>query len=67
MSSKTEWGFGVPAEQVDVERIYVELAGRVAIEVHVYLHQLRKHAPTVYRRLEVWAKKHGLMSYVNWR
>ena len=66
MSDPVEWDFGVPASQVDVQRIHDELQGIPAIYVYAYLGELKTRAPTVYRRLGTWAQETGRMSYVNW-
>lgn len=60
------WGFEEDDEHVDLERIYDELQGRVAIEVFAYLGALKQNAPRVYDRLGQWAQERGVMGYVAW-
>lgn len=45
-----EWEFGVPASQVDLERIERELRYVPAAMCFVYLDALKTNAPTVYGR-----------------
>ena len=56
-----EWGFKVPASQVDLDRIVAELLGRPVVEVTLYLSLLRKNAPAVYGRLVDHAAKNDLL------
>lgn len=67
MSDPIEWEFGVPASQVDVRRIWEELAGASGAQTLAYLGALRQNAPTVYRRLGEWAKENNVMNYWNFQ
>jgi hypothetical protein len=52
-----EWGFDEPPDQVDLQRIYVELSAWPAIYQFAYLEQLHKHAPMTYRRYTAWKEE----------
>ena len=45
-----EWGFEEDSKDVDLERLYRELSGRVIVEVQSYLAALQRNAPIVYKR-----------------
>jgi hypothetical protein len=49
--SKPEWGFSVPPDQVDLERLWSELRGLTAIYAYAYLESLKREAPLTYARL----------------
>jgi hypothetical protein len=49
MTSKPEWEFGVPPEQVDLERIRVELSGMPAIYAMSYMEQFEANAPKTHK------------------
>jgi hypothetical protein len=62
-----KWGHFDDPYQVDLQRIYDELDGVVAIMAYVYLEQLKKNEPIVWSRLEKWANERGVMTWVKWR
>jgi hypothetical protein len=63
-SDPVEWEFGVPASQVDIQRLCSELIGLPAIYVYSYIDQLKKNAPVVYGRFVEYARANGLNSYI---
>jgi hypothetical protein len=62
MSDPIEWEFGCPASQVDLSRLYSELASLPAIYAFSYVAELKKNAPTVYRRLADHLAANGVIS-----
>jgi hypothetical protein len=61
VADPVEWEFGVPASQVDVERIVRELRGLTVVAVQMYLGALKRKAPTVYARLAQHATDNDAM------
>lgn len=61
-----EWGFDVPSDQVNLERIVRELDGVVAMYAYSYIGELKANAPLVYRRLRDWAIANKRLIWVGW-
>jgi len=51
-----EWGFNVPPDKVDLERIWSELMDMPTIYALIYLGKLKTNAPKTYARLRTWMK-----------
>ena len=59
------WGFGVPDEEVDLDRLIYEVGHVSAIKAKLYMHALWENAPHVYERLKEYCQKNGFLSWHN--
>jgi len=63
--AEAEWDFEELPDQVDLGRIWHELAGHPAISVFAYINEFRKQAPKTYERYRVWCAGHGITHGMN--
>jgi hypothetical protein len=59
-----EWGF--ESDNVDLERIYIELGQYPAIYQYSYMEQLKKNAPKTYANMKKWAEEKNIMKWLKW-
>ena len=64
MSKVYEWDFKEPSDEINLERIEIELHNIPLIYGKLYLKELRKKAPIVFSRLVKWAKENNRMPYL---
>jgi len=56
MDDPIEWEFGVPASQVDLERLHSEASSVSTIMALIYFEQFRLKAPITYMRYKKWVE-----------
>lgn len=61
-----EWGFPEGDENVNIERLYVELGSLPGIYAFSYIDKLERLSPSVYQRLKEYARPKGLMRWHVW-
>ena len=62
---KMSWGFDVPDEEVDLDRLIYEVEHVSAIKAKLYMHALWENAPHVYERLKEYCQKKGFLTWHN--
>lgn len=57
MNDPIEWDFGVPASQVDLERMWNECRAVGLFSRTSYVAELKRHAPVTYKLYEQYCTK----------